>query len=237
MKKQEEESKLAFDKLWSAYKIILDNNYLCHRGMYTTLANFLDENYSKKPFTFLDLGCGDAGFSTDVLKKTPIIEYVGVDSVPAVLELAKSNLASLQCKTQLIEGDFFEKTKSMDEKFDIVLIAYSLHHLPTKEEKQAFLIQCKNLLKENGCFIVIDITRDKGLSRIEWLNLYEQYAANKCKLLSSIQHDEVMSHMKEHDFPEEIETYQALADSVGFKGFSVLKNYDNFFSFMVFSQI
>ena len=49
-----------------------------HREIYGVLHELL-VSYFQKPFKMLDLGCGDASFTAQVLLDTNIVSYQGVD--------------------------------------------------------------------------------------------------------------------------------------------------------------
>ena len=72
-----------FNEQWELYQKVLSNNYMGHREIYNVLHEFL-VNYYNKPFKMLDLGCGDASFSSQALLDTKINSYCGIDlSEPA----------------------------------------------------------------------------------------------------------------------------------------------------------
>lgn len=55
------EEAVGFFKEWQLYSKVLAQNYLYHREVYAQLHEFLVTRLNR-PFTLLDLGCGDAGF-------------------------------------------------------------------------------------------------------------------------------------------------------------------------------
>ena len=65
-----------FNQQWSIYQKILSNNYMSHRECYALLHRFL-VGYFHKPYSLLDLGCGDASFTVRSLLDTPIVAYKG----------------------------------------------------------------------------------------------------------------------------------------------------------------
>ena len=86
-----------FDKQWCIYQKILNNNYMSHRECYDKLHRFL-VGYFHKPYSLLDLGCGDASFTASGLSHTPIAAYKGIDLSETALEIAKNNLSELPCQ-------------------------------------------------------------------------------------------------------------------------------------------
>ncbi|MDY7013154.1 MAG: ubiquinone biosynthesis protein UbiE, partial [Cyanobacteriota bacterium] len=55
-----------FNQQWQLYQKILFNNYMGHQEIYGVLHELLI-NDLKKPFSLLDLGCGDASFTAQAL--------------------------------------------------------------------------------------------------------------------------------------------------------------------------
>ncbi|MFM6283053.1 MAG: class I SAM-dependent methyltransferase [Dolichospermum sp.] len=93
-----------FNKQWKIYQKVLNNNYMSHNEIYGILHKFLVSNF-QKPFKMLDLGCGDASFTSLVLSNTNITSYHGVDLSIAALEIAQGNLENINCDITLIQGD------------------------------------------------------------------------------------------------------------------------------------
>lgn len=91
---------------WSLYRKIVDLNYLFHREAKEAFTRWLDRR--NKPFSFLDLGCGDAAFASELLRGRPLIYYTGMDLSPIALELAQKNILGLTAPSKLVLGDFSE---------------------------------------------------------------------------------------------------------------------------------
>ena len=86
-----------FDNQWSIYQKILNNNYMSHRECYDRLHRFLIDHF-RKPYSLLDLGCGDASFTARSLSHTLIASYIGIDLSEAALEIAQNNMSDLPCQ-------------------------------------------------------------------------------------------------------------------------------------------
>ncbi len=129
-----------FDQ-WKIYQKVMSLNYLSHREAYAVLQAFLIDHFPK-PFSFLDLGCGDAAFTAKVLKKVRINAYVGVDLSENALKIAEENLAALECPKKFLVSDLKDVFRSLEGAWDFVWIGLSLHHLPY-EEKECFLVECR----------------------------------------------------------------------------------------------
>lgn len=85
---------------WQRYQKIVDNNYMRHQELYEHLKNIISQHFNQ-PFSMLELGCGDAAFTCKTLMDTSISSYKGVDLSSQALELAKQNLAKLNCHKTL----------------------------------------------------------------------------------------------------------------------------------------
>ena len=57
-----------FNEQLSTYRRIVGENLMYHREVYALLKNLLSEQMSK-PFTFLDIACGDASASALAFKR------------------------------------------------------------------------------------------------------------------------------------------------------------------------
>jgi len=94
-----------FNQQWKLYEKVLNNNYMGHREIYSVLHSFL-VSYFQTPFKMLEFGSGDASFTAHSLLNTRISNYQGIDLSAPALEIAKQNLAAIQCNVTLTKGDF-----------------------------------------------------------------------------------------------------------------------------------
>lgn len=232
MEIQNKSSVELFEENWKAYQIALDKNYLYHQEMYSKLKEYLSVHYTNQSLKFLDLGCGNASYITDTLKDFSLEQYIGVDIAAPVLPLAKKNLNTLNGSIQLVEADFFEEIDSIPGTFDIVLISYALHHLPTLQQKQNFIQKCQTKLKTNGCLIVIDIFSRPNQTQADWFSEYEAYFHKHCTSLNDIQTKLSLDHIRDYDFPETIDNYKQIAQTSGFQQFEVLNTEGDFWAML-----
>ncbi|MBD2355668.1 class I SAM-dependent methyltransferase [Tolypothrix sp. FACHB-123] len=213
-----------FGKQWQIYQKMLDNNYMGHREIYNILHEFLI-NYFQKPFRMLDLGCGDASFTSQALLNTNISCYYGVDlSIPA-LETAKENLAKINCDKTLISGDFSQLDSVLEllpeNKFDTIFMSFALHHQHL-EQKYYFIEQFHNLLNSGGVFILIDVVRQPEEDRDTYVRRYLDIAKQDWSLLTQEDYSMVAEHMLLSDFPETQQTLQEISQKIGFIKFECL---------------
>ena len=166
-----------FNQQWKIYQKLLNNNYMAHREIYSHLHELL-VNYFQKPFTMLELGCGDASFTSQALLNTHITSYKGIDlSIPA-LEIAKQNMTVAQFNATFTQDDFSvaiaELAQSQPHTFDAIFMSFALHHL-NLEQKDEFIGQIKPLLTSDGVFILIDIISQEEEERETYIGIEPRY--------------------------------------------------------------
>lgn len=118
------------------------------------------EEISKEPFTdLLDAGCGTAPMISLLVEAYPDAHFTGIDITPKIIEIAKNkNLPN----TTFICGDC-ENLPFEDRSFDVIICSQSFHHYPNP---LLFLNNVKRCLRENGRFILRDMTVGNGI--IHW---------------------------------------------------------------------
>jgi SAM-dependent methyltransferase len=124
---------------------------------YTSTSSFLDNIFPEKPFSLLDLGCGNAALSKYLPARC---DYLGVDH---------SELAIEQCLKLYPDRNFVAKDLSLflsqlvekNQKFDAVVMAGLLFHSVDKETEQQKddqeIIQfcLDKILSEKGYLVII----------------------------------------------------------------------------------
>ncbi|MBO3462641.1 class I SAM-dependent methyltransferase [Aetokthonos hydrillicola Thurmond2011] len=207
-----------FNEQWQIYDKVLKNNYMRHRDIYHILHELL-VSYFQKPFKMLELGCGDAGFSTQALLNTNIASYMGIDLSTPALSIAKQNMAIIECEKTFTEGDFFELVPVLEQnqnhKFDLVLISFALHHLQ-REQKDFLINQIKNILNPSGLFILIDLVPKQQEDRDSYIKRYLSGVKKDWTLLTEREYSIVSAHISSSDFPESQQTLQLISDKCGF---------------------
>ena len=204
-----------FDEQWKVYRDFIEHDLMHHKDLFAVLQEKILA-YLPNDYSMLDLACGDSDPSSQLLKQLPALKYVGVDIAKAVLTLAEKNLKATKTPFVLLEQDFVEHLQKSDDAYDLILISFSLHPLETAE-KQHFFELARKRLKPGGFLAVIDIIRFNGQGRSEWLAqcypYMERRSQGKCQKSCETAH----AHMQKADFPEEAQTYVAMAREAGFQ--------------------
>ncbi len=202
-----------FNDQWQLYQKVLKNNYMGHKEIYGVLHNFLIHNF-QKPFSLIDLGCGDASFTTQALLNTPISSYKGIDLSEVALVIARGNLELIPCEKTFIEGDISTAVNQLVNKqaysFDAVMTSFALHHLSLKE-KDSVISHIFHLLKPSGILIIIDAIRLEEEERETYLKRYLSYVRKDWSLISSQEYSMIENHMSTCDFPETQNTLSEIA--------------------------
>lgn len=202
-----------FSDAWAVYEKVLDGDYLSHRALYQGLTDFLRSRPA--PTRLLELGCGDARLSLELLRALPGSQYLGFDSSPVALQLAGQRLASHSGGWQLVQGDVRTCLDSVQESWDCVLASYCLHHL-SRAEKQAVLRDIRRILPTGGTFLLVDVFLEQGESRQAYLTRRHAMMRQQWSGLTGPELDVITQHECESDFPDSVGDYQCWAEEAGF---------------------
>jgi precorrin-6B methylase 2 len=222
-----------FNENWKKYQQSIKNNTLYHKEMSAALDAFLVEHVSSHPFSFVDVGCGDASTIISVLTGKSIKQYIGIDAASAVLTIAAENLQVLNCKKEFICDNMVDAILQIPSSIDVIFTSYAVHHL-SHQQKFDFVQACQHKLSNQGFLIMVDGVLNENQTRDEWLNALE----SRIKSTQPMSSEELafrMQHPRKDDFPEEIATFQKIANTQHWKNFEVLVKKE-IYAFMVFSK-
>jgi 2-polyprenyl-3-methyl-5-hydroxy-6-metoxy-1,4-benzoquinol methylase len=211
-----------FNANWQNYINFVKENKMGHQEMLSVLNQFLHEHMKKRPFSFVDVGCGDSSTICPILLDNPIKKYIGIDIAEDVLKTAPIHLARLNCEKKFIFDNMTNAIASLQKPVDIIFSSHSVNHLPSYQQKYNFIYQCKDKLKPDGFFIMIDgileenQNREQLLERVE--NTYKQLYPN----ISLEDLERLMNHHRSRVFPEYIHTFASISQLQGWKRFRVL---------------
>lgn len=210
----QESAQAMFQQAWRIYRIVLDENYLFHREAYACLRQILREEMSRS-FSFLDVACGDATPSLDGLRGTEIDHYYGLDLSAAALDLARQTLAVLPCPITLEQGDLVERLPTWTAPVDVIWIGLGLHHMTTPE-KLGVMRVIRNLLPDDGLFVLYENTSPEGEIRDAWLRRWDDQKP-LWTAYSDEEWDVITGHVHEADYPETVSSWRRLGRDAGFR--------------------
>ncbi|MBI5459468.1 methyltransferase domain-containing protein [Methanobacterium sp.] len=125
---------------------------------------FLGNNPSKRPVKVLDLGCGNAALTMELLKEDKKINATLVDGSLEMLENARENLSdypnmNFMHKTfqELLENGS-QDDDILPHNFDFVVSSLAIHHLHTEEKKSLFQYLYDHL-ESGGFFLNIETVK------------------------------------------------------------------------------
>jgi SAM-dependent methyltransferase len=217
---------------WSLYRKIVDLDYLHHRGVRVAFSQWLDGLETQ--FSFLDLGCGDAEFSAGLLRGRQLSNYTGVDLSSVALGLAARNLTAAGIPHDLHQGDFTTALESLPGTHDLIYVGLSLHHL-LAAEKKTFLAALHGKLAPGGFLLIYDPVRLPGETREDYMSRWVARSEKTWRALTPEELGGAIGHVTSADFPEEIDSLQAMGVEAGFKKAEVLfKDPDGFYALMAF---
>ena len=106
----------------------------------------------------IDLGIGTGYFTECFLNKFPNGRVFGMDGAPAMIELGKARLKSLESRVECVIGDFrrLQELAAGADTVDVIFSSYALHHL-SRSDKEAVLKQIVALLVPGGWFLNADL--------------------------------------------------------------------------------
>jgi SAM-dependent methyltransferase len=220
---------------WSLYRRIVDNDYLYHRSVREFFSRWLDA--FGRPFSFLDLGCGDADFSSGILRGRPLQSYTGIDLSPVALDLARQNTALLGVPCNLIAGDFMTSLGGLVGTYDIIYIGLSLHHLQ-RREKEFFFGELRGKLAPGGVLLIFDPVLTPGESRESYMGRWVDHAQWAWRALTVEEISGAVEHVTTSDYPEEIATLNHMAIGASFKPAGIrFTDRTDFYALMAFDGV
>jgi SAM-dependent methyltransferase len=118
----------------------------------------------------LDIGCGNGELARELTRRNHHGSYLGVDFSPPLLSAASR---SHSFPVNFMQADLSSTEwalKVEGSKFNVVFAFAVLHHIPSVEMRLNILRTVRNLLKENGKFILSNwqfLNSEKLKSRIQ----------------------------------------------------------------------
>jgi SAM-dependent methyltransferase len=201
-----------FQQHWRVYRIMVEENFLFHREVYSHLHDVLAA--IEVPFCFLDVGCGDAACTAVALTGTKVSSYHGIDLAPEALAAAQKTLGVLPCPVTLEVDDYINTLRYRTEPVDVIWIGLSLHH-NRYDEKEAVLRNIRRILAPGGLFLFYENTRRDDESRDEWLVRWDLQRPTWVAYTDA-DWSMMQGHVRAADFPETCSGWRRLAEATGF---------------------
>jgi cyclopropane fatty-acyl-phospholipid synthase-like methyltransferase len=205
---------------WERYQQVIKHNYMEHIEIDRVLHQYLAARASN-PFSILDLGCGDASFSARLLANLSPHTYTGVDLSVTALELASHNLAALKIPIALKQQELQAFLSSSTDRFDVILSSFSIHHLDS-DRKQTYLAQVKQHLNPDGVLLLVDVFRQEGESRQEYIDRYSNNIYRDWIELNLEVQQSLIRHIVDSDYPEWESSINKWSIAAGFKNIDLL---------------
>jgi ubiquinone/menaquinone biosynthesis C-methylase UbiE len=98
----------------------------------------------------VDLGIGTGALARACLQRAPGARIWGIDADPGMMAVARTRLSRLSRRVTMTTGSFLETALP---PCDAIVASYSLHHIRTPREKQAFYRRCYRALRPGGVLI------------------------------------------------------------------------------------
>lgn len=203
-----------FDEHWKAYQKVVDHDYLGHQALYGAAHDLLAGRFSR-PFSLLDLGCGDARYTRLAVGGTQLARYHGVDLSEVAIAQARVNLQELSGAKTFSLGNAFQHVGHGHEPFDVVLAGYSMHHL-SAAEKEAFLGEAQCALMPGGVLLMIDLVRADDVTMQEGVEEFIAHARRQWIALSDKEMTLTVEHIAQADFPESAAWFTDAGRRAGF---------------------
>ena len=202
-----------FDDHWLLYSKLYANNYLYHRDIYPVLIRLLQSQPDLK--RLLELGCGDAHWTRQVLQSIGPVDYTGLDICTTALERARANLEGLNCRVDLRHSDLMAALVEPATPYHGIFTSFCLHHL-AEPDKQWVFQRVHSWLAPQGSFYMIDLVRRSDESRQQYIARQEAQIEARWTATTAEERERVRLHWQESDFPETLPTLEQMARNAGF---------------------
>jgi SAM-dependent methyltransferase len=209
-----EHSTTAFFDVWHTYRKVVAANYMHHMEIKAHIEQMLHAQFVGRPFSFLDLGCGDAATLAPLLASMVVQRYKGVDLSESALALAAENLKALSCPVELVCRDILAALAADSALYDVVYTSFALHHLST-EQKAEFFRRVAQRLEKDGLLLLTDIVREEDESLPVYLGRYCDWLRGDWSALDAEEKASACDHILNNDRPETFSVLQTLAQAGG----------------------
>ncbi len=204
-----------FQQQWATYRAVLDHDLMEHQAMSAVCGQQLRQCCAEAEApSLVDLGCGDLALLAPLLRELPLADYTGLDLCAEVLPLAQAALEGAPYPQRWIAGDLLGwACDPGGAAVDVIHSSYAVHHLQDAEKAQ-WLAGCRRRIAPGGCLIWIDVFREAGESRSDYLARYGA-RVGRWSGLSPQQRQAVLGHIQRFDHPAERGAIESMAAVAG----------------------
>jgi cyclopropane fatty-acyl-phospholipid synthase-like methyltransferase len=213
-----------FRTSWGLYDALSEKNYMFHREIYSIIAEMLRDRHQRGGYTMLDLGCGNTRFLAPCLHAAPPARYQGVDLSQTALDEACGYLGGLGDVTLRCQDMLEAMREAAPESLDTVFSGYAVHHLDA-EEKQQLFHACAASLAPGGRFILVDIARQQGETRQQYLDTYLHTMRTQWTAVRPEDMDAACAHVAAYDFPETVSDLTRMAAAASFRDIQLVERF------------
>lgn len=203
-----------FQYEWGIYQKLVRANEMHHRELGQILRRLIETRFDR-PFTFLDLACGDASLARCILKGSKVARYEGIDLSRPALDCAADVMADAPYAVTLSEEDMRDAVLDRPQSCDIIWCGFSIHHLE-RAQKQDMLAALRRALKPRGIFVCAEPVCRAGETRADFTARWEGELRRRFSSLTPTEYAHLWNHIRTYDYPEPPEDWIAMGEQAGF---------------------
>lgn len=213
---QSEADQLSFFRYeWGIYLKLLRSNAMNHLDIAALLRQLID-NRLNRPFSFIDLACGDSSLAHSILKDTHVDSYAGIDLNRRALDLASDIMKDVPYEMTHFEEDMVTAIENRPGSADMIWCGFSIHHLKTPTQKQEMLNAIYRAINPGGFFVCFEPTCHADETRDSFISRGQEQVRERFSVLSDEEFAHMWDHIRAHDYPESSETWIEMGETAGF---------------------
>jgi len=213
---------------WGIYHKLVRSNEMQHREIGNLIRAEIDRRFDR-PFSFLDLACGDASLARKILSGTQISRYEGLDLSRPALQCAAEVMKDAPYTVALSEEDMVQGVNDRPGSADVIWCGFSIHHLQ-KDQKQDMLIAVRSALKPGGIFVAAEPVCRSGEARADYVCRWHDELRQRFQSLSQAEFDHIWQHISTYDYAEPPEDWVTMGERAGFRTSRLIYRFpDDFF--------
>src|SRR5262249_29906689 len=202
-----------FQKQWATYQKLVDADALSHKTVGKILHDTLVGAFAR-PFSFLDIACGDSGQMSRSLAATTICHFQGVDLARAAPDdnFAPKKLGLVPSAGEVAVGASGEAQPGRRGPADAAWCGLSIHHLSTDGKRRLL----KAIHDSSSSFVMVyEPTLASGENREGYLERFRRVNHPAWTLLAPEEWEQIDHHVTTSDLPESAVTWLDLGSEAG----------------------